>query len=383
MVRGSAASVSAVATVVLAMTLAVGLLVPVGGAAFAAAAAGEPIRLGFINHLTGDAAVYGESMRKGTQLAVEETNASGGINGRPVEVVYVDDQLNAAQAVAGVRRLIERDRVPVIMGSGSSSITLAIGPVAREARVVLISSISTAPALKDLGPYFFAVMASDFGQGEEWANIARRRGIKEAAVAYINNDYGIGVKDVFTRRFTEDGGKILASVAFSVGATDLRTEILKLRQSRARTVFVVSHVREGALLIKQAAELGLRPQWIGDVALQTREVPELAGSAAEGMLALSAGVKGEAYERFARRFVERYGEEPTIWSDFAYDTTRLVVEAIRVNGYSAEGIRRWLDRVEGWPGASGRISFDENGIRSVDGAFQLYQVVNGRWVPVP
>lgn len=341
------------------------------------------MRIGFINHLTGDAAVYGQSMRKGTELAVEEVNAAGGIHGRPVEVIYLDDQLSATQAVAALRRLIERDRVPVVMGSGSSSITLALGPVAREARVVLISSISTAPSLKDLGPYFFAVMASDFAQGEEWANIARRRGISEAAVVYINNDYGIGVKDVFASRFTARGGRVLAAVPVAVGGTDFRTEVLRVRQARPQTVFIVSHVKEGALFIKQAAELGLRPQWIGDVALQTREVPELAGPAAEGMLALSAGVKGEEYRRFARRFQERFGEEPTIWSDFAYDTARLVVEAIRANGYSAEGIRQWLDQVEGWPGASGRISFDENGIRSVDGAFELYQVVGGKWVQVP
>lgn len=341
-----------------------------------------PIKIGFINHLTGEAATYGQSMKKGTDLALAEVNAAGGVNGRKIEVIFEDDKLDNNQAVAAARKLIEQDKVKVIMGSGSSSKTLAIGPITREAKVILISSISTAPSLKDLGPYFFAVMPSDFAQGAEWANYAKKSGIKEAAVMYINNDYGLGVKDIFTKKFTADGGKVLAEVGFKESGTDFRTEVLKVRQSGAKYVFIVSHVKEGGLILKQAKELGVQAQWIGDVALQTKEVPELAAGGAEGMLAMSVGLKTqEKYKAFEKAFKDQYKEDPTIWSDFAYDTTMLIVEAMKAGNLEPDAIGKWLKGLKSWPGATGPVSFDENGIRQAEGAYQLYQVKGGKWAP--
>ncbi len=342
----------------------------------------EAIKIGFINHLTGDAAVYGQSMKKGTELAVAQVNGAGGVNGRKVEVIYEDDKLDNNQAVAAARKLITQDKVSVIMGSGSSSKSLAIGPITREARVVQISSISTAPDLKDLGAYFFAVMPSDFAQGAEWANYARKVGIKEAAVVFINNDYGLGVKDIFVKKFTADGGKVLQEVGFNEGDTDLRTQALKVKQSGARTVFMVSHVKEGGLFLKQAKELGVQVQWIGDTAVQTKEVPELAAGGAEGMLALSVGLKShDKYKAFEKDFKAKYNEDPSIWSDFAYDTTMLIVSAMKAGNLDADAIGKWLRQQKEWVGATGPVSFDENGIRKAEGAFQLYQVKDGKWVP--
>src|SRR5690606_24749260 len=339
-----------------------------------------PITIGFISHLTGDAAVYGESMRMGTEVAVKEINDAGGINGRPLEVVYEDDKLDANEAVAAARRLIDQQGVPVILGSASSSLSLAIAPIVDEAGVVQISPVSTSPDLAAFDNVFM-VMPSDAAQGAAWADLAQRWGVEQAALMYINNDYGIGVKENFKENFLAAGGVIVAEQGFAVGATDVRSELLKVQQSGADVVFLVSHVKEGVLVLTQARELGSEATWVTDVAMQTQEVIDLAGEAAEGLYAIQWGrTDHPAYEAFAEAFTQQHGRDVTIWADFAYDTTRLVAEAIANAGTDPQAIADWLRSADGIEGATGPITMGEDGFRTAPGSYHLYQVRDGQWV---
>lgn len=294
-----------------------------------------PILIGFINHLTGDAAVYGQSMKKGTEVALKEINAAGGINGQEVKVIFEDDKLDSNQAIAAANKLIQQDKVSVIMGSGSSSLSLAIAPIIQEAGALQISSVSTNPDLAQYKDSFFTVMPSDLAQGAEWAAYAQKAGITEAAVMYINNDYGLGVKNIFVQNFTAAGGKVLAAEGFPVG----------------------------------------------DTALQAAEVPQEAGAAAtEGFLALSVGFKAhDKYKAFEQGFTALHNEPPTIWADFAYDTTYLVVEAIKAVGTDPQAIKSWIAGVKDLAGATGPVRFGDDGFRAAEGAFQLYVVKGGNW----
>src|SRR4030042_1298764 len=212
-----------------------------------AQAAPKVYKVGFISHLTGDAAVYGQSMKNGTEKALEVINSAGGIKGVPLEVVYEDDRLSPADAQTAFLKLVGTDQVPVILGSASSTISLSICPKAQEKKVVQVSQVSTAPSLKNCGKYFFSVMASDTAQGREWVKVAKHLGVKEAAVMYINNDYGIGVKDTFVKAFEAAGGKLLIVQPFELGAKDFRTEILQVRQKNPKVVFMVDHVAESSI----------------------------------------------------------------------------------------------------------------------------------------
>jgi len=346
-------------------------------------AAEEPqvYKVGFISHLTGDAAVYGQSLKMGTELAVDIINEAGGINGVPVEVIYEDDRLSAADAQTAFLKLVETDKVPVILGSASSTISLSLCPKAQEKKVVQVSQVSTAPALKDCGPYFFSVMASDTAQGPEWVKVAEYLGVKEAAVMYINNDYGIGVKDTFVQAFEAAGGKLLIVQPFELGGKDFRTEVLKVKETNPPVVFIVDHVAEASIVFKQAAELGLKTQWVTDVSIVSPEVPQLAGKeAVEGIMGLRAGSsQTPEYRAFRDAFVKKFGKEPTIWADFAYDAMMLVAKAIEKGGYTADGIRQALFEVaETYVGPSGAKKFDEYGISQ--GSYEWVVVKNGEWV---
>ena len=340
----------------------------------------EVYKVGFINHLTGDAAAYGQSMKNGTQVALDVINGAGGIDGVPVEVIYEDDRLNAADAQTAFLKLVQTDKVPVVLGSSSSTLSLSICPKANELKVVQVAQVSTAPSLKDCGPYFFSVMASDTAQGPEWVKVAEHLGVNEAAVMYINNDYGIGVKDTFVKAFEEAGGKVLIAQPFEVGAKDFRTEILKVKDTNPSVVFIVDHVAEGSIVIKQATEIGLDVQWVTCVSLISEEVLQLAGEAAEGVMGLRAGsTQTPEYKEFHDAFVEKFGQEPTIWADFGYDAMTLVAKAIEKGGYTSDGIQKAMFEVaEDYVGPSGAKKFNEYGISQ--GVYEWMIVKDGQWV---
>lgn len=334
-------------------------------------------KIGAILPLTGDAAPFGQSIKNGMQLAADVVNEAGGIDGVPVEIIFEDDRLSATDAQTAFLKLVRSDNVPAVLGSTSSTVTLSYCPRAQELEVVQVSPTSTNPAVKDCGPYTFSMMASDTAQGPEWARVAEHLGVNEAAVMYLNNDYGIGLKDSFVEAFEAQGGEVLITQPFEVGAKDFRTEILKVRETNPELVFIVDHLTEGGIVLKQAAELGMDAQWVCDSSMVLAELPELAAGGAEGIIGLRAGSSQTSeFEVFADTFKGKHGEEPTVWSDFGYDTAMVVLKAIEEGGYSADGIQQAMfDVGEDYVGPSGPKNFNEDGI--VGGTFEWVTVQDG------
>ena len=338
----------------------------------------EVYKVGFFDHLTGDGAVYGQAQKQGTELAEDMINKAGGINGVPVEVIYEDDRMNPADAQTAVLKLIQTDKVPIVLGAASSTVSLSVCPKINELKVVQVT-ISTSPLIKDCGPYLFSVMASDTAQGPEWVKVAEYLGVKEAAVVYSNNDYGIGVKDSFCKAFEETGGTVLVEQPIEVGAKDFRTEVLKVKGVSPEVTFLVDHMAEGSIFVKQAKELGLDTRFVTDVAFVAPEFPQLAGEAAEGVMGLRAGSsQSPEFKAFRDAFLEKFEQEPTIWSDFAYDAMMMAGKAIEEGGYTSEGIREaMLELGQDYPGASGAKTWDEYGVTL--GVYEWMIVKDGEW----
>ncbi|MEW6265636.1 MAG: ABC transporter substrate-binding protein [Thermodesulfobacteriota bacterium] len=364
---------------ILVVVFAILLLLSAAAGVRQAVAAGEPYKVGFVNHLTGDMGPYGQSLKKGTELAVEQINAAGGIKGHPIEVIYEDDRGQAADAITAFTKLVSVNKVPVVLGSASSTITLAICSKAQESKVVLVSSVSTSPALKECGKYFFSMMVSDDAQGEEWVKVAGYLKVKEAALMYINNDYGNGVRNVFVKAFQAAGGKLLIQQPFEIGGKDFRTEVLKVKQTNPSVVFIVDHTAEGSIVLRQAKELQLNAQFVTDVSMVAKEVVAGAGAAAEGVMGVrAASPSGPIYEKFKADFMAKFKSEPTIWADFAYDTMMMVAKAIEAGGYTSDGIQQALFKVgETYVGPSGPKKLNPHGIAI--GTFEWVQIKNGAW----
>ena len=319
-------------------------------------------------------------MQKGTEIALEEVNAAWAKKGMKLEVVFEDDRLAAADAQTAFLKLVQSDKVPVVMVSGSSTVTLSLCPKAQEAKVVLISSIATAPGLKKCGSYFFGMMATDDAAGVEWAHIAKKLGHKAAAVTFINNDYGLGVKDAFVAAFKKAGGKILIEQGHEVGGTDFRADVLKIKAANPKVVFIVSHVKEGSLVLKQAKELGEPPSGSATPRCRPSRSRSWPAPARKGSSRCPPGDKSTAvYKSFTESSEKQFNSDPTIWADFAYDTTMVVAKALEGGETSGEALEKQAQGGRRRPTRAPSVPIGPTGSNIVAEYYEAYQVKDGKW----
>ena len=311
--------------------------------------------------LTGDLASYGIAANRGVSLAFEQINARGGVRGRKIEVIVEDDQDQAAKAIAAVQKLISVNKVPLVIGSANSSVTLALCPIANREKVILISPISSSAKLTQHGgSFFFRVCPSDVVQAGMMAAWFAEKGYKRAGVIFVNNSWGQAIKDEFASRFAERGGEVVASEACEISARDLRTQLSKVQAAGPDAVYCITYGREGGVLLRQAKELAIDKPIYGADAWVTPELADSAQEAARGVPILApAKFKGPGYEEFAKAFRGKYGEEPDVYATYAYDMAHVIAHALS-QAERGDALRQAIasTRLEG---VTGVTQFDEHG----------------------
>ncbi|TET42764.1 MAG: hypothetical protein E3J66_03040, partial [Dehalococcoidia bacterium] len=219
------------------------------------------IKIGAILQLTGDMAIFGESFKKGIDMAVEVINTAGGIQGRKVKIIYEDDAAKAKLAVSAFRKLITQDKVQAVIAGGMSSTAMSIAPIAEENKVVIISPTASAPALSEFKDYFFRIQASDNYEGRVMAEFAYKElGAREVGIFYVNNDWGRGLAEVFKDRFTMLGGKVPIMESHELGDTDFKTQITKIKTVNPENLYLIGYLQEMSIILRQMRELGLKPR---------------------------------------------------------------------------------------------------------------------------
>lgn len=342
----------------------------------------EKIKIGAVLPLTGGAAKYGENAKMGIDLAVDEINAAGGINGKEIEVIYEDGQATPQQTLSAFRKLTSVDNVPVVIGEMASSATLAIAPIAEENKVILISPASSNPSMTSSGDYVFRTALSDNYEGEEMAKVARQKlNLTNVSILYINNDYGVGLKDVFKKDFEEMGGKIVSIEVFDQDATDVRAQLAKINGVTPEAIYLVGY-KEMIQILKQKKELGIETRVLSTIMFDDPEILEKTGDAAEGTIFTTwaedpSGGRVDLIN-FRQNFETKYNAEPESFAAESYDALKVVAAAIEKYGYDADAIKKGLYETQSYPGASGVISFDSNG--DVVKSLSLKKVENGTFV---
>ena len=344
---------------------------------------GDEIVIGVLTPLTGEGATYGEATRTALDLAVEEINRDGGIDGQMVRLVYEDTQLSPEVATSALQKLINVDQVPVIIGAFGSSITLAVAPVAEREHVVLFSASSTADSIKDAGDYIFRNVPPNNGQGRTAAEFAfTELGARSAAILKMNNDYGISLTAAFAERYEELGGVILLEEGYNQGDRDFRTQLAKIAMASPRMVFYPGHYQESGLILRQARELGISAVFVGGDGSYSPELISIAGDAAEGSYYTLMGVGGtefaSAIRSFESAYNSKYGEDPGVYSAYAYDALYCIADAIERGGYSADEIKQALYSTQNLRGVTGYTNFDSFG--EVDKPYSIYKVIGARFV---
>jgi len=333
-------------------------------AAFAPAA--EEVVVGSITPLSGKLAVYGEGFQQAMLLALDEVNSAGGINGKPMKIHYEDNNSTAKDSVSAIQKLIAVNKVPVIFGPAASSNFLAVCPIAQQNKTILIGAESAAAEITKCGDYVFRIFPSDELQGKGAAELALSLGYKEVVLTYINNDWGVGLGRVFKDNFVKAGGKIIDEFSHDEGKTDYRTEILRIKKHSPKAAVNLTYIKEGATMLKQAYETGLKTQWLMGSASKSPKLVELAGEAAEGVIGTHPTFSQDTpqYKHFKEAWSKKYPEKKIpVFGEYNYDMVHLTAKALRASkSLSSQDIRKALiEAAKGYIGVTGDKTFDENG----------------------
>ncbi|HHY91704.1 MAG TPA: ABC transporter substrate-binding protein, partial [Firmicutes bacterium] len=293
------------------------------------------IKIGTVGPLSGNAATYGQSTKRGVEIAIDEVNKAGGVNGAQVQLVPEDSRGDQTEAANATRKLVEQDKVVAIVGAVLSSETFSGGPIANDAKVPMISSSSTAPGIPDIGPYIFRNCISDTVQAAQLAEYAAKElKVKRFAVMFTNNDYGMALRDGFTAK-AKELGEVVDVEAYTDGDTNFSAQLTKIKGKQPDALYIGGYYTEAAKIAQQAKELGLKVQLLGGDGFYSTKLTELGGDAVEGAVFTAGFYSGDTspgVQNFVAAYKAKFNEEPDMFAAQAYDAAKMVLEAIQKAG---------------------------------------------------
>jgi len=353
----------------------------------AATAEGNAIKIGLNYELSGDVATYGQSLAAGIKLALKEINAAGGVLGKQIEIVEVDNKSSSEEAANVSSKLATRDNVVAILGPATSSNVKGALPPAQENKVPLISASATADDVTldsngKVREYVFKTCFSDSFQGVTMATFAAKDlDFTKAAILMDNSsDYSKGVANNFRTTFASLGGTVVAEEAYQSKDTDFKTLLTTIKASNPDFLFVPGYYNEVGLIIKQARELGITVPVLGADGYDSPKLLEIAGAEALNSTYYSnhysSGDTTPEVVTFKEAFKAANGSEPDAFNALGYDLGYFVVDAInRAGSADREKIKDALASTKDFKGITGTLSIDEN--HNPVKAVTILEVVDG------
>lgn len=344
----------------------------------------EEIRVGVLVPLTGGAASYGENARKGAELALKEFSASH--PSLRVTLRVEDSRGEAAVGLTAANKLVDLDHVVAIMGCVTSGVTLAVAPQANAWKVPLVSPGGSSPNLTTAGEYVFRTWPSDVFEADAMARHISSRGITRLAILRINNEYGAAMETAIRQRLEQATGSpvsVVTTESFEQGVREMRTQVLKIKEENPEGIYFVGFPEAAVVFAKGYSEAGLSVPVFATSGFEDPQVPRDSGTVLDGTVYTKPQSASPRVEAFRTAYQQLYGQEPGVVSDTAYDATMLILNAIAesdARGESrGEALRDALLEVRDYPGASGTLSFDENG--DVVKPIALFTLKEGKYEP--
>ena len=342
-----------------------GLALTFGVAGQALAADAGPIKIGVYLPLTGQNAFGGQLELEGVRLAHKEMPK---VLDRPVELVVVDNKSDKVEAANAVKRLVERDKVVALIGTYGSSLAMAGAEVAEKAAVPGVGTSCTNPLVTQGKKYYFRACFIDPYQGAAAATYAYETlGFRKAAVLMdMTSDYAVGLSSFFTRDFKKLGGEIVATLKYSTGDQDFTAQLTELIAKKPDVVFMPAYFAEGAIIMKQARELGAKFRLMGADAMDNPDTLKLGGKAAEGFLHTTFPYDpampnmSPAAKRFTEAWKAAYPDKETnVNGALGYNTYFLILDAIkRANSSDPKAIAKALAETKDLPTALGLLTIN-------------------------
>ena len=327
----------------------------------------DTFKMGVMESLTGPGETYGTVAQQAKQMAVDEINAAGGINGKMLELVIEDSKCNAQDAITAYNKLTDVDGVKIILGTSCSGAMLGAAPLAEEEGVILFSGLATNPDIANAGDYIFRTAMSDAQLGVDTGNVMWADGIRNLVTISESTDYAEGVRRTSVEQFEKRGGQVVAEERYASDVTDFRSQLTKLISANPDGLHIAAQAEfSGGTVVKQARELGYTGPIYSDVVVVGTTALEIAGDAATGVKAIiadldPANAKGQ---QVLANFKSRYDYITLPWFlGSAYDDVYIAAECLKMtdDDQDADGFRDCMYDVT-WSGAIGdNYTFDPNG----------------------
>lgn len=329
--------------------------------------ANEPIKIGVYLPLSGQNAFGGQLEMRGIQLAHKKIPE---ILGRKVELIVIDNKSDKVEAANAVMRLAASDKVSGIIGSYGSSLSLAGGEISEKAKIPAIATSSTNPLVTQSKKYYFRACFTDASQGRGIATyISQTLHAKKAAILKdISSDYAIGLANYFTSAFKKLGGEVISNLNYNSGDQDFSAVLTQIIAQKPDILFIPSYFSEGAIIMKQARELGAKFRIMGGDAMDNPETITIAGKAAEGFLHTTLPYNKDmpnmsaAAQEFINEWKATYPDkEPNINSVLGYTSYMMFMKAIENAGSAdREKIAIELSKLKDFQTPFGDMSMDKN-----------------------
>ena len=336
------------------------------GAAILGCGSNGPIKIGFLAGTSGKVADIGTSGRDAVQMAVEECNRKGGIRGRRVHLVIMDDKHDPETARKAVREM-EEQGVAAIIGPMTSAMAVAVAPLLDKYKTVAVSPTVTTRQLSGIDDYFYRVCATTREYAAKSANYQiSHGGARRIAAAYDlgNRSFTESWLNNFKEAFTKNGGEIVAEKGFKSDDGSTFTEIVEsLLSADPDCILILANSVDSALLCQQIRKMNRQIHITVADWGATERLLELGGKAVEGVTVVQTfnrQSKNPGYLAFKKAFQERYNKEPGFPGTFAYDAAQVVLEALRLGG-NGKSLKDVLKSQGRFDGLQGIISFDEYG----------------------
>lgn len=385
--------VSKVLTALVLGTVLAGLAAGCGGGEKKA----DTIKVGANLEMTGGSASYGISSKNAIELAFEEINEKGGINGKQLELVVADNKSEAAEATNAMQKLVSQDNVVAVIGPNLSSSVIAASAINNGAKVLDIAPMATNPyvtvdqASGKTKEFNYRTCFIDPFQGTVMAKFATAElGVGNAAILIDNSsDYAKGLAQFFKENFVKEGGAVTAEESYLQKDTDFKATLTKIKATNPDFLYVPGYYQEVGLIVKQARELGMNMPIAGGDGWDSAKMPEIAGAAALNNTYFSSLYSPEDSSDINKNFVaayeKAYGQKPDVFAALSYDSALLVAEAIKNAGSTEPAkISEAMAKINGFSGVSGSVTFDDkhNPVKSAvileykDGAQSLKTKIN-------
>ncbi|MCH8089201.1 MAG: ABC transporter substrate-binding protein [Chloroflexi bacterium] len=325
-----------------------------------------PFRIGVMESVTGPGETYGVLAVQAKQMAVDQINAAGGINGHRLEIIVEDEKCNAADAITAYTKLTQVDGVKIILGTSCSGAMLGAAPLAEADGVVMFSGLATNPDIAFAGDFIFRTSMNDNAVGFDTGNTMWVDGVRTLATMTEATDYAEGVRRQTVSRFEELGGEVVATERYASDVTDFRSQLTKLIGENPDSIHISAQSEfTGGTIVKQLSELGYDGTLYSEIVAIGPTALEIAGDAAIGMKAIIAELdpaNGKAQQVLAD-FQARWGYIALPWYlGSAYDDVFITAECLSRTGddQDAEGFRDCLYDIS-YSGTIGDYSFDSDG----------------------